>query len=394
MNSLNIAWLMIKRTIGRKRGFMAFLLLPCLVVTGAVALFGSEQATRAVIPYVNEDQGAAGAWIVNELANKEEYLLKPMNTEAELREAITRQKGNAGIIIPAHYTDDLLQGKKVSIELVELRVSESSYTLRAAVEGMAGGLHQSAQVVMAATSTASNQEQIAESAATQEPFEQLLQKTAEHQISGEATDLQMYPKPGLNNVTGFTIMFMMGLLTSAVAVIMEDRRQRTMARVYTAPVRAYEIALGNFLGSFAIGMIQIVLVLGISRWVLHYDAGIPFGVHFLILAAFMLVSMGIASTVAGLIRESKNANVLNSLIITPTCMIGGCFWPLSIMPDYMQKLANFVPQKWTIQAVETISAGGTLSDIKLPLLILCGMAAILLTVGSVILRPNQPGVDA
>ncbi|MFS0872149.1 ABC transporter permease [Paenibacillus xylanilyticus] len=394
MNSLHIAWLMIRRTIGRKRGFIAFLLLPCLVVTGAVALFGSEQATRAVIPYVNEDQGAAGAWIVDELANKEEYLLKSMKNEAELREAITRQKGNSGIIIPAHYTDELLQGKQVQVELVELRVSESSYTLRAAVEGMAAGLHQSARVVLGATSTASDEGGAPDPLVKQDKFEQLLQKTNEHRISGEATDLQMYPKPGLNNVTGFTIMFMMGLLTSAVAVIMEDRRQRTMARVYTAPVRAYEIALGNFLGSFAIGMIQIVLVLGISRGLLHYDAGIPFGVHFLILAAFMLVSMGIASTVAGLIRESKNANMLNSLIITPTCMIGGCFWPLSIMPDYMQKLANFVPQKWTIQAVETISAGGTLADIRLPLLILCGMAAILLTVGSVILRPNQPGVDA
>lgn len=141
-------------------------------------------------------------------------------------------------------------------------------------------------------------------------------------------------------------------------------------------------------------MIQIVIVLGVSRWLIHYDAGIPFGIHFIILAAFMLVSMGLASTVAGLIRNPKNANMLNSLVIMPTCMIGGCFWPISFMPDYMQKLANFVPQRWVIQAVETISAGGTLSDITLPLLILFGMAAILLTVGSAILRPSQPGVEA
>ncbi|QOS81377.1 ABC transporter permease [Paenibacillus sp. JNUCC31] len=392
MNSLNIAWLMIRRTILRKRGFIAFFLLPCLVVSGAVLLFGSEQGTRAVIPYVNEDQGAAGEWILGELGQKEEYLLKPMNNVAELKEAIAQQKGSSGMIIPANYTNDLLKNKQAEVQLVELRVSESSYTLRAAVEGLAAGLNQSASAVLAATNAASGE--APDPAQVQAKFEQLLVELGKHQISGEATDLQIYPKPGLNNVTGFTIMFMMGLLTSAVAVIMEDRRQRTMARVYTAPVRAYEIALGNFLGSFAIGMIQIVLVLGISRWVLHYDAGIPFGIHFLILAAFMLVSMGIASTVAGLIRESKNANMLNSLIITPTCMIGGCFWPLSIMPDYMQKLANFVPQKWTIQAVETVSAGGTLSDITLPLLILGGMAAILLTVGSVILRPSQPGVDS
>ncbi|WP_145149289.1 ABC transporter permease [Paenibacillus xylanexedens] len=392
MNSLHIAWLMIRRTLGRKMGFITFLLLPCLVVTGAVALFGSEQSTRTVIPYVNEDTGVAGTWMINELAGKEEYLLKPMNNEAEVKEAIAQQKGSSGIIIPARYTEELFQDKATEIKLVEMRISEDSYTLRAAVEGLTSGLQQSASAVTLAAGRVSSKTDIA--VKIQKPFEQLLQETGKHQVAGEVTDLQIYPKSGLNNVTGFTIMFMMGLLTSAVAVIMEDRRKRTMARVYTAPVRAYEIALGNFLGSFVIGMIQIVLVLGVSRWLLHYDAGIPFGIHFMILAAFMLVSMGIASTVAGLIRNPKNANMLNSLVIMPTCMIGGCFWPISLMPEYMQKLANFVPQKWTIQAVETISAGGTLSDITMPLLILLGMAAILLTVGSAILRPSQPGVDA
>ncbi|WP_145051327.1 ABC transporter permease [Paenibacillus xylanexedens] len=392
MNSLHIAWLMIRRTLGRKRGVITFLLLPCLVVTGTVFLFGNEQANRVIIPYVNEDQGVAGEWILSELGHKEEYLLKPMGTEAEVKEAIARQEGSTGLVIPAQYTENLLLGKQAPLELIEMRVSEESYTFRAAVDGMTVGLNQLASAVHAGTGEISGM--ASDQQTKQAKLEQLLQETDKSAITGKAVDLQIYPKPGLNNVTGFTIMFMMGLLTSAVSVIMEDRRQLTMARVYTAPVRSYEIAVGNFLGSFIIGIIQIVLVLGISRWVLHYDAGLSFGVHFLILAAFMLVSMGIASTVAGLIRESKNANMLNSLIITPTCMIGGCFWPLSIMPEYMQKIANFVPQKWTIQAVETISAGGTLSDIQLPLLILFGMAAILLAVGSVILRPSERGMDA
>lgn len=391
MNSLHIAWLMIRRTLGHKRGFIAFLLLPCLVVTGAVALFGSEQASRAVIPYVNMDQGAAGSWMMKELSRMKEYSFKPMNSETEVKSDVVRQKGNMGLVIPADYTQSLLQGKLTEIKLVEMRVSESSYILRAAIEGVDDGLKQSAIAVRTFSSASSA---TPDAVSTEEKFKQLLQEVGRHTLSGEALSLQLYPKPGLNNVTGFTIMFMMGLLTSAVAVIMEDRKQRTMARIYTAPVRSYEIALGNFLGSLAIGIIQIVLVLGISRWVLHYDAGIPFGTHFLILGAFMLVSMGLASTVSGLIRETKNASMLNSLIIVPTCMIGGCFWPLSIMPEYMQKLANFVPQKWTIQAVETISAGGTMSDIALPLLILTAMAVILLAVGSAILRPDQPGMDA
>ncbi|MEN1989135.1 ABC transporter permease [Paenibacillus hubeiensis] len=398
MNSLNIAWLMIRRTLGRKRGILSYLLLPCVVVTAAVALLGNDDNMREVIPYVNEDQGAAGAAMIQELSLKSEYVLQPMDSEAEVQEKIQSQKGSIGLVIPSRYTERLLAGEPASVRLTELKVTEGSYAFKAAVEGLDEGFRQSAAAVRQAAlndaNGAAGSSVTLSSSEMDGKFEQLLAETGKHRISGETTELRIYPKPGLNNVTGFTIMFMMGLVSSAVTVIMEDRRQRTMARVYTAPVRAHEIAIGNFLGSMAIGLVQIVLVLAISRWVLHYDAGIPFGTHVLILGAFMLVAMGIASTVAGLVRKSQNVGMLNSLIITPTCMLGGCFWPLSIMPDYMQKIANVVPQKWTIQAVETISAGGTLSDIRMPLLILGIMALILLTVGSAILRPTQTGEDA
>ena len=157
-------------------------------------------------------------------------------------------------MIPANYTQSLLQGKSAEIQWIEMRVSESSYILRAAAEGVADGLKQSAAAVQtsAAISPAN-----ANAESQEDKLEQLLQEIGRHRLSGEALSLQLYPKPGLNNVTGFTIMFMMGLLTSAVAVIMDDRKQRTMARMYTAPVRSYEIALGNFLGSLAIELSRL-----------------------------------------------------------------------------------------------------------------------------------------
>ncbi|MGV2806473.1 ABC transporter permease, partial [Clostridium perfringens] len=139
--------------------------------------------------------------------------------------------------------------------------------------------------------------------------------------------------------------FMMTLISSVVSMMIDDRRQRTLSRMYTAPVRAYQIALGNFLGSLVVGSLQVIIVLALSRYVLRYDYGIPLLLHFLILMAFMMVSLGLASTVAGLIRNGQNAAMINSMIVTPTCMLGGCFWPLAIMPEFMQKIANFIPQK-------------------------------------------------
>lgn len=222
-------------------------------------------------------------------------------------------------------------------------------------------------------------------------LQEVLKQSALNRVDTEVTDLNLYAKPGLSNVTGFTLMFMMTLISSVVSMMIDDRRQRTLSRMYTAPVRAYQIALGNFLGSLVVGSLQVIIVLALSRYVLRYDYGIPLLLHFLILMAFMMVSLGLASTVAGLIRNGQNAAMINSMIVTPTCMLGGCFWPLAIMPEFMQKIANFIPQKWAIEAVEIAATGGTFSDIALPLAILSLMAVILLAVGSAVLRPSERG---
>lgn len=385
MHSLTIAWQMIKRTLGRRKGWISYVIIPCAVVTGAVALLGNDETTSVPIAYVNSDAGPAGKHLIEELSRTKEYILKPIQSDEDLKENIIQQKGKIGIVIPENFSEQLLDGNKPQVQMVELTSSEASFMVKMTVNGTIGRMEDTAAVIR----NSGDKQQGPEAT-----LENVLKQTELHQLNVVSTDMGLYAKPGLNTVTGFTLMFMMGLIASSVMLIVEDRKMRTMSRIFTAPVRSYQIALGNFLGSFILGAIQVIIVLCISRYVIGYDYGIPFFMHFLILAAFMLVSMGIASTIAGMIRNPQNAGVLNSLLITPTCMLGGCFWPLSIMPDFLKKIANFVPQKWAIEAVETAASGGTLVDIQLPLLILGLMAVILLALGSVILRPSETSVNA
>lgn len=385
MHSLTIAWQMMKRTLGRKKGWISYIIIPCAVVTLAVTLLGSEGSTNLSILYVNSDTGPAGKHLIEELSRTKEYTLKLVASEEELKESIIGLNGRIGVTIPGSFSESLLAGGVPKVQIYELSASEASYTVNMKVEGVVGRMGEAAAA--AGNAGSDFRERTA-------ALEQILNQTAKHQVEAVSTDMGLYAKPGLNNVTGFTLMFMMGLISSTVMLIVEDRRMRTMSRIFTAPVRPYQIALGNFLGSFALGALQVLIVLLLTKYAFGYDYGVPFFTHLLILTAFMLVSMGYASTVAGMIRNPQNAGMLNSLIITPTCMLGGCFWPVSIMPDFLQKIANFVPQKWAIEAVETAASGGTLADIQLPLLILGLMAVILLALGSVILRPGESSVNA
>ncbi|TXK85848.1 ABC transporter permease [Paenibacillus sp. N3.4] len=74
-------------------------------------------------------------------------------------------------------------------------------------------------------------------------------------------------------------------------------------------------------------------------------------------------------------------------------MLGGCFWLISLMPEWMQKIANFVPQKWAIDAIARMASGQTLSEMWIHMGVLTLFALILLGVGSVILKPGEAEVS-
>ncbi|UQZ33796.1 ABC transporter permease [Paenibacillus sp. PK3_47] len=385
-NIMTIGWNMVKRAIGSRKGLLVFIVLPAVVVSAIISVTGGMSGEAATLLYSNMDRGAGGKHLISELAKNGDYKLVENISEEELKENVTSQKGTAGLFIPADYTEALLSGSQPQVTVYELRATEGSILVKMKADAIAREMMSAAATVKAAGS-AGETEQLAEFAA-------ILQRAGEHHVGSIRTDYNLYPRQTLGVITGMTLMFLMSLVTSTVSLIMDDRKRRTMMRMFSAPVRSYEIALGNFLGSFIVGLIQIAVVLVLGKWVLRYDYEVPMYLYFLILAAFILVSMGIAGTVAGLIRNPNNAGLLNSLILTPTCMLGGCFWPLSIMPEYMQKAANFTPQKWAIQAVDIAAAGGGWNELWLPFAVLGLMAAVLLAVGSAILRPNEAGVSA
>ncbi|WP_379135530.1 ABC transporter permease [Paenibacillus sp. sgz500958] len=383
-NIVTITLNMVKRTIGTRKGLLTYILLPSLIVAGLVSVTGGTADYASPLLVMNLDQGRAGQHVLAELKATGDYKLVIKSDEAELKDAVIEQKGIAGIFIPADYSEKLLAGAGPQLSLYELKATEASIMLKMKMSELGDRLEETAVMVASSAGAADGQARLAE----------VLQQVEQHNIGSVRTDYNLYSKMGLTTITGFTLMFLMGLVVSSVTIIMDDRRNRTMLRIFSAPVRSYEMAIGNFLGSFSVGMLQIIFMLVLGKWVLRYDYGLPMFTYFLILSAFMLVSMGITSTVVGLIRNPNNAGMLNMLIIMPTSMLGGCFWPLSIMPDYMKKAANFVPQKWAIQAVDIASTGGGWSELWLPFAVLGAMAAVLLTIGSTVLRPGEPGVGA
>jgi ABC-2 type transport system permease protein len=130
-------------------------------------------------------------------------------------------------------------------------------------------------------------------------------------------------------------------------------------------------------------------ILTLSRYVIGFDFGIAFGKLIVIMEFFLLAAVGISTAAAGMIKNSAQLSSINNLIVIPTCMISGCFWPVSLMPEFMQKLSNFMPQRWAIVALEEASSGAALSEVSLHIVILFLFGVVLLAYGAAALKPAQ-----
>jgi ABC-2 type transport system permease protein len=103
---------------------------------------------------------------------------------------------------------------------------------------------------------------------------------------------------------------------------------------------------------------------------------------FITLLMFTLVAVGLGLLITAFSSSSYMAGTLSTLVLTPTCMLGGCYWDYELMPDFMQKIGYFTPQRWVMEAIRKMQDGGTLESITLNLLVLAAFALAFLLIAA------------
>ncbi|GFN32040.1 ABC transporter permease [Paenibacillus xylaniclasticus] len=383
MPSFVIALMLVKRMFATRRDVITGLILPAVVLAVIVGVFASQMNEKAHIKVLNGDTGAYGQHLVSMLEKESRYEIEVYKngTEEQLKQMVQDGDADASVIIPASFSSSLLAGNNPQIIMYRMNEQLWNASLLLTLQAETDRMQHAAQLLAGSGSL------------NEVNFAKLLEQDQKQLITSTKSDSKLGSTISQPMVIGLMLMFVLLLVTRSITLILEDREQRTMARMFTAPVRAYQIALGNFLGSFLVGTIQVAIMVALSCYVFGYDPGFAPLELFVLLECFLLAAVGLSSAFAGLVRNGMQMGQISAIIITPTCMLSGCFWPISMMPEYMQKLANLVPQKWVLEAADRLSAGGGASDIAIPLAVILLFALVLLAFGAAVLRPNRKAVS-
>jgi len=140
----------------------------------------------------------------------------------------------------------------------------------------------------------------------------------------------------------------------------EFKRTGLTRRLSATPLTKLEWLIGNVLSQtvLAVLLAAVMIVLGIGIY--HTEVTINLYIALLILAGAIMFS-GIGMTLAGLVKDPEAAAGIGNAIAFPMMFLSGTFWPVSIMPSYLQEVARVLPLTYFSQGLRDAMVVGNVN---------------------------------
>jgi len=184
-------------------------------------------------------------------------------------------------------------------------------------------------------------------------------------------------------VGGYAIMFLLFALTGSASSLFEEKRSGIYHRILSAPVRLSHILWSRFLFGITLGTFQLVVLFLAGKALFGIDLFSHAGplLALIVCAAAACTAFGLL--VAAISSSPEMANGLATLLVLVMSAVGGAWFPVSFMPEYIQQFSKFTLVYWSIEGFSAVLwAGHSFMEILPTLGILLGIASVVMALAT------------
>lgn len=193
---------------------------------------------------------------------------------------------------------------------------------------------------------------------------------------------------GITDYVGFIVigttiwMWQNIVLWNVGGTLRNEQVLGTLESNWLSPVWRFSILLGNSVTQLTISLIMLVTSAIEFAFILGVDFNGSLWLTTLVTLAAIPSIYGLAFVFASLVIYAKEANAFVFLVRGIVLIFCGITFPVSILPNWMQQVAKWLPQTYIMNAFRTASlGGGDFQSIRGDLLALLGFGAFWLTAG-------------
>jgi ABC-2 type transport system permease protein len=335
-----------------RRRLAALFLLPATAMAIVGLAMGGYSSASFVVGVLDKAHTSASQTLAAGLAHNEQFRIRYYTNQDKLRLAVFRGRINAGILIPLGWRGES-----------NLPVYLSSASAGSAIVWL--GID--AELSRMATGS------------------QRLEVPIRYPAGGRIG----LPHLGFSYTApaNLVLFVMINGFISALGIL--QLRETGIARqLLAAPRRTWELFAMLTVGPAQQMIAQALFLIFSARLFFGVHWGDPFGL-ILITAALTCLGVSIVLFMGTIFRTTQQATSLGPWIGVCLGMLGGCMWPLEIIPPFMKTLALLSPASWAMDAyLELIFDHATVSEVAPDVAMVFAFAGVIALLGIIRLRPQ------
>ncbi len=363
---------------------------------------GSSEPFRFPVDIIDNDNSETSKTFIDNLSQSDNLFLCPMSENCDITNDITVEETIerlevddviAAIVIPENFESDLLAFEAVNITYYTNETLQTGNPVGSAVSAVIEKMNSAFVAGRVGVFIAKDLGDGFESEADEQTFQQAVYNRATELIDndplliryilteeGEQTETSVGTGFG-QSIPGIGAMQVLFTVLAGLVTLIRERKQWTLQRLTTMPLTRAEILGGKILTYFTLGMIQYAILLGVGLLVgVNYGGSIIALV--ILVSAFVLCSTALTFAIATRVTSEDQANSMATLLGLLLAPLGGAWWPLAIVPDFMNVIGHLSPVAWVMDGFnDLIFFGGGLVEILPEVGVLLVAAAVLFAIG-------------
>jgi imidazolonepropionase-like amidohydrolase/ABC-type multidrug transport system permease subunit len=148
-----------------------------------------------------------------------------------------------------------------------------------------------------------------------------------------------------------------GLFGAGLRTVL-DRETNILRRFKVAPINAGPIIVASMISGLVAFLPTVFLFLFFGRFIYHA----PFPHNLLSLLFFISIGLlafrALGMIIASVVNSQQEATILIQLLYLPMLFLSGATFPTSIMPEWVQTIANFLPATYLYRGMRAILLEG------------------------------------
>lgn len=151
------------------------------------------------------------------------------------------------------------------------------------------------------------------------------------------------------SIGGWAIMFVLFTLTAAARSIIYERDHGTLHRLLSTPTSRGAILLSKFVYSWVLGIVQIQVLFAASSLIFSVDIISNFFNLFIMSILTAGASTSFGMLLASVTRTEQQADALSMVLILSMSAVGGSWFPVTLMPEFIQSVSRFTLTYWAVE---------------------------------------------